>query len=134
MNQAAETQKEGIGNAYVLCLASSSSLTLRDTRTRILVGTLRTPETNEIIRWRRKQANMKKAKSCAHRPTAIPDPLVQASLDPNIFSSHELGDELAHFLDGTWCLLLESSERKRFRKENLESHLNKAKYHEKIRE
>ena len=41
--RALETQDKELWKAYVLCLASSSSLTLRETRTRILVGTLRTP-------------------------------------------------------------------------------------------
>ncbi len=66
--------------------------------------------------------------------TAIPDELVQAGLDPNIFSPHELGDELAHFLDSTWRLLLEGTARKLVRngntKKNAEKNAYLAKYEE----
>ncbi len=30
--------------------------------------------------------------------TAVPDPLVQVGLDPNVLGEHELGDELAHLV------------------------------------
>ena len=60
--------------------------------------------------------------------TAIPDKLVQAGLDPNIFSPHELGDELAHFLDSTWRLLLEGTARKLVRNGNAEKNAEKNAY------
>jgi len=105
------------GAANVLCLASSSSFTLRETRTRILVGTLRTPVTNRyqesgIVRKCKKLVT----KRLRRIRTAVPDPLVQVGLNPNIFGAHELRDELAHFFDSTRRLLLKSTESQRIRK------------------
>jgi hypothetical protein len=107
----------GGGGANVLCLASSSSFTLRETRTRILVGTLRTPVTNRyqesgIVR----KCNELVTKRLRRIRTAVPDPLVQVGLNPNIFGAHELRDELAHFFDCTRRLLLKSTKSQRIRK------------------
>ena len=48
--------------------------------------------------------------------TAIPDPLVQVGVNPNIFGAHELGDEFADFFDSTRRLLLKSTEGQSIRK------------------
>jgi hypothetical protein len=55
-------------------------------------------------------------KRLRHKRTAVPDPLVQVGLNPNIFGAHELRDELAHFFDCTRRLLLKSTESQRIRK------------------